>query len=226
MTRLIARITGNELLRRRGVLALMLALPLLFFVIRLDTYWTALRMLAIGLGWSMAALALFTQVSALRINGRLIVAGASVSALHLGRQLALWAGGLTLALMYFVVVTLTIAGDLAHLAPVLLALCLTVMISVPLGTVVAAAVPRELEGSLVLLGVMAVQLLVEPAAGWTRILPLWSTRELASYIIGPAGEDHLIRGTLHGIGYTLALSLLAWLLTRRLLRPAPIAMPA
>ena len=146
---LVALITLHELARRRGVLALALLLPLAFFLARLDTYWTALRLLSMGPGWSIGLLAL------------------------------------------------------------------------ALGALVAAVVPRDLEGALLLLAVMAVQVLVDPDKSWTLALPLWSARELASYILdtadavgplGPEAGDYLYHGLAHGTAYGLALGTTSWLL--------------
>lgn len=85
---LVALITLHELARRRWALVLALLLPLAFFLVRLDTYWTALRLLSMGLGWAAATLALFTAVSSRSVDRRLTVTGASPTALVLGRQLA------------------------------------------------------------------------------------------------------------------------------------------
>ena len=94
-------------------------------------------------------------------------------------------------------------------------LLVTVAVAAPLGPVAAALVPRDLEGALLLLAVMALQLLVDPTADWTRVLPLWSTRELSSYIVeelGAGAGDYLWRGLTHGAGFAVGLTTLTWLL--------------
>lgn len=226
MTARVARVTLAELLRRRGALALVTLLPLLFFVVRLETPWTALRLLAMGLGWGVATMSLFIHVSARSLDRRLVVAGASPVALHLGRQLAVLGLGVVLALLSFALVALTVRDDLERLAPVLLLLLLTVLVAAPLGALVAAVVPRDLEGALLLLAVMAVQVLVDPADEWTRALPLWSARELATYAVEPVGRDYLERGALHGVLTFLVLAALALVVNRLRLRVAPVAAPA
>ena len=78
----------------------------------------------------------------------------------------------------------------------------------------AAIVPRDLEGALLLLAVMAVQVLVDPDKSWTLALPLWSAREPASYILdvadavgplGPEAGDYLYHGPAHRAAYGPAL---------------------
>lgn len=222
MTRLAALVTLRELGRRRGALVLITLLPLVFFVVELDTHWTALRLLSMGTGWAVATLALFAHVSARRLDQRLVVAGARPGALFVGRQLGLTALGLGLALVGIVLVLLTIADDLHRVWPVALLLVTTVAISVPTGALVAVLVPRELEGALALLSVMAVQVLVDPEQTWTRVLPLWSARELAGYAVEPVGQDYLARGLLHALVAWGVLGLAAHLVSVRRLSLAPL----
>jgi len=213
---LVAVVTTHELFRRRGALALALLLPLTFYLARIDTYWTALRLLSIGLGWAAATLALFTTVSSRSIDLRLAACGASSSALAVGRQAAVLILGWSIAALYAVLVNLTIGDELAHPATVPLMLLLTVTVATPLGTVATAIIPRDLEGALLLLAVMALQLLVDPAAEWTRVLPLWSARELSSYIVealGAQADDYLRRGLFHGVCFAVGLMTLTWLLS-------------
>ena len=213
---LVALITARELFRRRGAIALALLLPLTFYLARIDAHWTALRLLSIGLGWAAATLALFTTVSS-----RSAASGASPTALVLGRHTAVLVLGWTISALYTVLVELTIGDDLAHPGAVPLMLLLTVTVSAPFGSLAAVLVPRDLEGALLLLAAMALQLLVDPAAGWTRVLPLWSTRELSSYVVeelGTQADGYLWRGLAHGAGFAVGLTALTWLLGARRLR--------
>lgn len=225
MTRLVVEVTLRELLRRRAALALVLLLPLSFYLVRLDTHWTALRLLAIGLGWGVATLALFTHVSARSLDRRLVVAGAVPMALHAGRQLAVLLLGGAVALAYFALVALTVADDLERVWPVLLLLMITVLVAAPLGALVASAVPRDLEGALLLLAIMAVQILVDPADAWTRVLPMWSTRELATYAVEPVGTGHLTGGLQHGMIVALMLAAAGGVVGRWRLRTVVVPEP-
>lgn len=226
MIGLVAAVTLRELARRRAALALVLLLPLVFYLVRLEMHWTALRLLAIGLGWAVATLALFTQVSARSLDWRLVVAGASPTALQVGRQLAVVLLGMAVGLAYFVLVALTVGDDLERLAPVLLLLVVTVLVAAPLGALVAAVVPRDLEGAMLLLAVMAVQILVDPADGWTRVLPMWSTRELATYAVEPVDTAYLTRGLVHGLVAMVALAGASLAVSAARLRTRPVPEPA
>ena len=144
----------------------------------------------------MATLALFSHVGARRLDQRLSVIGASPTALFFGRQLALAAIGVVIAAAYFGLVAAT-QDDLPRLSGVALLLVTTVLISVPLGALVSLVISRELEGALALLSVMAVQLLIDPEGPLTKLLPLWSTRELTSYAIEEHSAESLGNGLLH-----------------------------
>ena len=218
---LVALITARELFRRRGAIALALLLPLTFYLARIDAHWTALRLLSIGLGWAAATLALFTTVSSRSVDRRLAASGASPTALVLGRHTAVLVLGWAISALYTVLVELTIGDDLTHPGAVPVMLLLTVTVSAPFGSLAAVLVPRDLEGALLLLAAMALQLLVDPAADWTRVLPLWSTRELSSYVVeelGTQADGYLWRGLAHGAGFAVGLTALTWLLGARRLR--------
>ena len=229
-TALVALITLRELTRRRGALALATLLPLTFYLVRLETHWTAIRLLSIGLGWATATLALFTQVSSRSVDRRLAVSGARPASLLLGRYLAVLGLGWILGLLYSGLVLATIGDELTHPGAVPVMLLLTATVATPLGSLAAALVPRDLEGALLLLSVMAVQVLVDPSEGWTRVLPLWSTRELASVVVENLGSettDYLRRGLAHGAAMAVLLTTASWamgvlrLRTVRLPAPSP-----
>ncbi len=112
-TGLVALVTLRALARRRGALALATLLPLTFYLVRLETHWTAIRLLSIGLGWATATLALFTQVSSRSVDRRLVVGGAPPATLLLGRYLAVLGLGSILGLLYSGLVLATI-GDGSH----------------------------------------------------------------------------------------------------------------
>ena len=227
-TGLVALITLRELARRRGALALATLLPLTFYLVRLETHWTAIRLLSIGLGWATATLALFTQVSSRSVDRRLAVSGAPPATLLLGRYLAVLGLGWIISLLYSGLVLITIGDELTHPSAVPVMLLLTATVATPLGALAAALVPRDLEGALLLLSVMAVQVLVDPSEGWTRVLPLWSTRELASVVVENLGQDtgaYLHRGLAHGAAMAILLTAASWavgvLRLRTVRLPAP-----
>lgn len=226
MTRLlwtVAVTSAKELSRRRVALLFVFLLPLAFYLLRIDVHWQALRFLAIGVGWAVATLALFSHVGSRRLDTRLGIVGASPTALFFGRQLALVGVGLLIAGIYFVLVAFTL--EVPRLPALALLLTTTVLVAAPLGAVVSLIVPRELEGALALLAVMAMQLLADPQSTAAKLLPFWSTRELSSYAIEPVGAEHLRDALIH-FGLTLALFVgVAWFASIVRLRPIRLAEP-
>lgn len=204
-----ASISLQEMSRRRVALLFVFLLPLVFYLVRIDVHWQAIRFLSIGVGWAVATLALFSHVAARRLDQRLSVIGASPTALFFGRQLALAAIGVAVAAVYFSLVALT-QDDLPHLPGVALLLVTTVLIGAPLGALVSFIITRELEGALALLSIMALQLLVDPDGSMGKLLPLWSTRELTSYAIQEHSSESLRSGTLHFAITMTVCVLIAW----------------
>ncbi|MGL5865644.1 MAG: hypothetical protein ACRCYX_07190 [Dermatophilaceae bacterium] len=217
----VARATLREVSRRRGVLLLLLAMPLSFYVIRSDLQGQSIRMLALGLGWAIATLALFTSSAARSVDVRLRVAGLSAGALVTGRMLAMTGSGFALATGYAVLIGLD--QDVRRYWAVCLLLATTVLVAAPLGAVVATVVPRDLEGALLLLTVLATQMLADPAGSVAKVLPFWSTRELATYAIDGTGPEYLYGGLAHfagTCGLLMAVAITISTLRLRLARPS------
>ena len=60
----------------------------------------------------------------------------------------------------------------------LLGVAAVALLSIPFGLAVGAAVPRELEGTLVLIGVVGMQLAMNPTSPIARLLPFHGPGEL------------------------------------------------
>ena len=204
----IAKIDVKETLRRPLALFLVFLLPMLFYLVRIDVQWQAIRLLAIGVGWAVATLSLFSGVVSSQLDRRLCVMGARPSVLFAGRHIAQAGIGLAISGVYFAVVATT--QDVVHLPAVGLLLVTTVLVSVPLGALMSFAVARELEGALALLSVMALQLLVDPDGSKAKLLPLWSTRKISAYAIGAEDAQALSEGMLHFLLVLALCALAAW----------------
>jgi hypothetical protein len=194
-TIVVTRMCLREIARRRGVLVLLVILPLAFYLVRRDLQGQSIRMLALGLGWAVSTLALFSSYAARSVDHRLRVTGYRSGQLLIGRLLAVTCCGLILATAYGVLIALD--QDVNRLWAAELLLVTTVVIAAPLGALLGAFVPGELEGALALLTVLATQMLADPAGFIPKMLPFWSTRELGTYAIDAAGPDYLTRGFLH-----------------------------
>ena len=211
----VAGLTLREVTRRRAVMVLLIGMPLAFYLTRRDLPGQSTRMLTLGIGWAVATLTLFVVNAQRGVDPRLRLAGASVTALVGGRLLAMTAAGVGLAGGYWGLVA--VLQDVRRpwaIGPLML---VSALVGVPFGSLVGALLPRELEGALALLTVVAVQMLAHPEGLLAEVMPFWSARELGNYAIDATAVSDLWRALLHaGATWTLATGLTVALFARRL----------
>lgn len=195
-TAAVIRATAREILRRRAALAALVALPLAFYLARHEMTGQSIRMLCLGLAWAIATLALFTTVSSRDLDRRLRVFGYRWGALTLGRLAAVILVGLTLAAAYVLLILLD--QDLGRPLGVVGMLALAVLIGAPLGQLVGALLGRELEGALVLLSVLAMQMIADPDGTLAKLLPFWSIRQLGTWTVDGVDSSYLSSAVGHG----------------------------
>jgi len=206
-TLVVAEAALRELLRRRTVLVILLLMPLAFYLSRRgDFLGQSIRFVCLGLAWALSTAALFAGSAARGMEPRLRLSGYGSRHLVLGRLLALWTVGVLLSTPYFLLV-LVDQRDVRYGA-IALIMALTVFVSVPFGLLLSAVLPRELEGTLVLLTVVGLQMVMDPAGSATRALPFWFSRELATYAVDHTDGGYLTRGLTHGLVFAVALTVL------------------
>jgi hypothetical protein len=203
----IGEMALREMLRRRAVLAILLLLPLAFYLTRrTDHPGQSIRFVCLGLGWALSTAALFAGSVARGIDPRLRLSGYAARHLYLGRLAALWTVGLLLSLPYFLLIRLD-QPDVRHGA-VAAIMVLTVAVAVPFGLLLSAVLPRELEGTLILLVVVGLQMMMDPSDTAARALPFWFTREIGTYAVDHTDTGYLHRGLAHAATVLLALTVL------------------
>ncbi|MFC0526891.1 hypothetical protein [Phytohabitans kaempferiae] len=212
----VAEMALRELLRRRGVLLLLLTLPLVSYLVRHDHVGQSIRFLLLGLAWAVSTAALFASGSSRQIEPRLRLSGYRSHHLYLGRLTAMWLLGVVVAAPFFALIALDHGGEV-RLGAVAAAMALAVTVAAPFGLLIGALVPRELEGTLILLVTISLTMMIDPADSLTRLTPFWASREIATYAVGDTGSEFLVRGLTHGILVSvLATALVAVLSTIRL----------
>jgi hypothetical protein len=182
----VAEMTLRALARRRATLALLLALPLLFYVARHGLPGQSIRFLALGLAWAVSTIALFAALAGRASEPRLRIGGWSWPALLAGRVGALLAVGLALAVLYGTLVA--VDGQAERTLAVALMLAVTACTAVAAGTALGALSRREQDGALLLFIVAGLQFIADPPTLLAHALPFWSTRELATWAIDGAGS--------------------------------------
>lgn len=199
--------TLRQLVRRRGVLVLLLLLPLGFYLLRRDDYvGQSIRSLFLGIGWAVSTAALFATSASREIEPRLRLSGYRAHHLYLGRMIALWVIGLGLAAPFFVL-TVIDAPSVRHGAVALAMLC-CVAVAAPFGMLIGVVLPRELEGTLLLLTAVGLQMTMDPADAAAKLTPFWSSREIGTYAIDHTDAGYLQRGSAHGLIFLAVLVLL------------------
>lgn len=212
----VAEMALRELSRRRGVLLLLLTLPLLCYVVRHGQVGQSIRFLLLGLAWAVSTAALFASGTSRHIEPRLRLSGYRSHHLYLGRLVAMWLLGLAVATPFYALVALDHGGEV-RLGALAAAMALAVTVAAPLGLLIGALVPRELEGTLILLLTISLQMMIDPADSITRLTPFWSSREIGTYAVDHTGSEYLARGLAHGVLFTvIATALVAILSTIRL----------
>jgi len=214
----VAEMTLRELLRRRAVIGLLLLLPLAFYLIRRDEYvGQSVRSLFLGIGWAVSTAALFSTIGARSIEPRLRMAGYRPYELYLGRLGGLWTLGVLLAAPFLLLVRLDVAG--LNYGAVALAMLCVLVVAAPFGMLIASLLPREMEGTLLLLTAVALQMIIDPATTIAKATPFWSSREIGTYAVDHMSSDYLVRGLMHGAVVTmLLLALVATVSSVRLRR--------
>ncbi|MGK5741057.1 hypothetical protein [Micromonospora sp. URMC 103] len=206
-TLVVAETALRELVRRRSVLVILLLLPLAFYLSRRgDHLGQSIRFVCLGVGWALSTAALFAGSAARGMEPRLRLSGYRSLHLVLGRLLALWTVGVLLSVPYFVLI-LVDQHDVRYGA-IALIMALMVLVAAPFGLLLSAVLPRELEGTLVLLTVVGLQMVMDPADTASRALPFWFSREIGTYAIDHTDGGYLTRGLMQGVAFAVVLTLL------------------
>lgn len=202
---------GRDLTRRHAALALLIALPLCFYLASTRSGPTAVSAGGVGMAFAVSGATMFSILSSIEVDQRLVLAGYRPIELLLGRLLFLGPLGLVIAAGFSALMIALSHPD----RPWLLALgvCMVALQSVPFGLAVGAALARELEGTLVLIGVVGMQLAVDLTSPIAKVLPFYGPSRMISSSLtqdGPIAGPILQTAT-----YGLALMLLARLFVAR-----------
>lgn len=212
---LLAKMQGRDLLRRRSAIGLLMALPLLFYFSQLPDGQTldALVSGGVGTAWVTAGAALFAALAARDVDPRLVLAGYRPWEILTGRLILLDVVALVLAAV-FTAVMLGLSSPPEPLA-LIAALASTVVVAVPLGLLIAGILPKELEATMVLIGVVGIQMAIQPPSVF---LPLYGALELMQ--TAAAGSGPMTGPLLHAFLLApacMGIALLLW--ARRLPKP-------
>jgi hypothetical protein len=202
---LMAEMHGRDLIRRHAALALLIALPLSFYLASAGDDARAPITGGIGMAFAVSGASLFSIVSTHAVDQRLVLAGYRPLELLLGRIGFL--GPLALSIAAAFVALMSALSHPARIWVVAAGLAAVALQSVPFGLAVGAAVPRDLEGTLIIIGVVGVQLASGSRTIASKVLPFHGPQALIE--TGVVGEGALVRPVLLTAAYGLALLVVA-----------------
>jgi hypothetical protein len=217
-----AEMTGRELARRGFALGLLTALPLAFYGASSNHSDHAITTGGIAMAFSIAGASIFVAMTARPVDQRLILAGYKPWELLVGRLLLLELFGVVVAGIFTIVMVFgSTPGD-----PWLVAagVGLVSLSSVPFGLAVGELAPHELEGVLILIGVVGVQLTLDSSQTVSRLLPFWGAQRLmdrASDVVSTVGPAIYV-----DLLYAAALFIAAVYIMHRRSPSAIVAAPA
>lgn len=208
---IMAEMHGRDLTRRHAALGLLVALPLAFYLASRGSGDRSVVAGGVGMAFSVSGATLFSILSSTEVDQRLVLAGYRPPELLLGRVFFLAPLGTVIAAAFSAVMVVGSSPTRPWLT--FLGVEAVALLSIPFGLAVGAAVPRELEGTLVLIGVIGMELAVGPDAAVARVLPFYGPQQL---IEASLSQDGAIVGPLVLTAlYGLALLLVARLFVAR-----------
>jgi hypothetical protein len=210
----IAEMQARDLARRRSAVLLLIALPLAFYGAMAGHESDAVIPGGIAMAFSLAGAAIFSVLSSRAVDQRLALAGYRPAELLAGRLLFLEALSVPV-----------VAGSAALMATVSdpprpwilgLAVAMVALVAVPFGLAVGSLVPRDLEATLILIGVVGIQLSLDPSAVLSKMLPFYGPRRLIDISLGTTYS--LWQMTMASVAYSAALLVAALVLMARRVR--------
>lgn len=197
---IMAEMHGRDLTRRHGALGLLVALPLCFYLASMGSGVRAVVAGGVGMAFSVSGATLFSLLSSEEVDQRLVLGGYRPLDLLLGRLAFLAPLGLAVAALFCALMLPVSQPDRPWLA--WLGVSAVAVQSIAFGLAVGAVVPRELEGTLVLIGVVGMQLAVEPDNAVAKVLPFYGPQQLIESSLSPAGGPilwPLVLTTVYGV---------------------------
>lgn len=215
----LTRLQWRELLRRRLALGLLFGMPLIFYLTSLgsddgsgDYSWAAVSG-AIGMGFAVCGAAFFSMLAGRGVDPRLVLLGWRPADLIAGRLLLLGVLGAVTGVGFFVLIALTWSPP--YPAALAAAIAAAALVSVTAGLAIAALLPKEMEGILVVILFVGIQMSVPPDTAAGPAMPYYGAQEL---LIRATTGGSLAGPLLHSCVWSAALLVVAVLAWRRRLR--------
>ncbi|MGH2385379.1 MAG: hypothetical protein ACRDGB_10065 [Candidatus Limnocylindria bacterium] len=196
----VAEAQVHDVLRRRLALAILILLPVAFYLSVGGETDFGLVAGGIGMAWTVAGAALFLALASRRVDQRLVLAGYRPVEILGGRLLFL--EGLTLVLIVIFSALMAALSRPPRPDALVLALALTGLVAVPIGLAIASFFAHELEASLTLIGIVGIEMSLPVDSSLAPFLPLYGPLQVMRVALG--GGDVALP-VLHALGSALVL---------------------
>lgn len=206
---MMAEMHGRDLVRRRIALGLLVALPLSFYLASAGEGAEAAISGGVGMAFAVSGAALFSVLSSRAADQRLVLCGYRPLEMLLGRLLFL--GPMALVISGGFSLVMALMSDPSRPWVMALGVAAVALQSVPFGLAVGSALPRELEGTLVLVGVVGVQLASRADSLASKLLPFYGPRQVLDAGLSHEGllAGPLVETALYGLGLLVVARLFA-----------------
>jgi hypothetical protein len=172
------------------------------------------------LSWAIAGASLFTALGARGVDQRLVFDGYRPVELLGARLVLLDLAGLALSAL-FGALLLGVSGS-PDVPALVWALVLVTLVAVPLGLVLAALVPHELEATLVLIGLVGIEMILPSESRGVGTLPLGGPQELLDRAAGKPNPFPVLTATARSLAWVVGLTAIGaviWAWRTRVTRP-------
>lgn len=173
----LAEAHARDLSRRRVAVLLLVGLPLAFYGSLAGHAGHAIAAGTVATAFSISGAGIFAILAGRPTDQRLVLAGYRPAELVAGRLAFLTA--LSLPILAGTAALMLAVSHPAHPAELVWAVAVLGLDAVPLGLVIATLLPRELEATLVLIGIVGIQLSLEPTQTLSALLPFHAATRLA-----------------------------------------------
>jgi hypothetical protein len=208
-----AEMFGRDLGRRWLALVLLVALPVIFYLVsRASEGGHAFTAGGLGLSWAIAGASLFTALGARGVDQRLVFDGYRPIELLGARLLLLDAAGVVLSALFATLLILD--SGTPDLGVLVVALVLVALVAVPLGLVLAVLVPHELEATLLLIGLIGIEMILPSEGSIVGGLPLGGPQELLDRAAGKAHPVAVVTAVGRSALWIVALTIVGALIWR------------
>ena len=178
-----------------------------------------------GVGWGVAAAALFSVIGSAARDRRLVLAGFRPWELLLARFLILLLIAVPISLMPVALLAGFADTPPTNLGLVWLGSLFTAVVAIGVGLIVGSLLPRQLEGTILLIGLVGVELSIPMTLTFRHYLPFFGPQAL--FTAGRFAADPLIAiHVLRSLAWTLGLTAVAVALWTRHVRVRRWGAPA